>query len=151
MKWKVGALGFLFLAVAANAGQYVQQGSYSYWEDGQNQSFPVTNDGLWYHKIMGASANEWTFYHPVRIDPATGEVVYYIYWTDGTRIASRYSTDAAWTETGNCDLGQVKKYRDEKYTFLIGQLNSDFRAYYTALHFEADRIFNACRSIVSRQ
>lgn len=152
MKWMCGFLSVVFLlAAVAQGGQYVQQGGYSYWEDGQNQSFPINNNGMWYHKLQGATAYEWTFYHPVRIEPSTGEVVYFIYWTDGQRIATRYSTDQAWTETGNCDLGQVKAYRDQKYNEMIAQVGSDFRAYYAATHFEADRIYHACRAIVSRQ
>ncbi len=142
----VALVVFLGAGSAHADWQSVQQGQYQYWQDGQNQGFPITANGFVYYKIQGASANEWSFYHPLYVDPQ-GQIVYRIYWTDGVRMAQRLTTDAAWTEQTSCGLIELKKYAGEKYQLFVSQSGSDFRALYAAEYFEADRILAACKQI----
>jgi hypothetical protein len=152
IKMKLSLLALVFgMCLGARADwQSVQQGQYQYWENGQSQAFPVTNNGFVYHKLQGESANEWSFYHPLYVDPQSGQVVFRIYWTDGSRIAQRLTTDPAWTESTTCGLGEMKNYVAEKYRQFLSQSQSDYRAFYAAEYFEADRLFSACKQILLR-
>ncbi len=144
--WIVVAALVLGTGAASADWTPVKQGQFTYYQSGESQAFPVNNRGWYYMKAQGSTANEWEFFHAIGEDPTTKEVIYSIVWTDGTRMMQYYPQDRQWRSL-DCDLAVLAKYRGEKYQAFVAGSGSDYRAFYMAEYFEADRLLAACRQL----
>jgi len=131
----------------------ITQGRYTYWESGYDQAFPISMPGItdvFYYKVRGAEDNQWSFYTPTSEDAQTREILYRVLFTDGARIFERTSTQNFWTEWADCDLPAMKAFFNQQFQQAQSQAQTDFRSYFIAKYFEAERLFHACQQMKLR-
>lgn len=146
MKRLIAALALCVLALPAVAAWQTRvQGSYTYYEDGYSQAFPL-GDGKAFFVRQHVGPNQWMFFHPDHVFP-NGEVRYVIYYVDGASMWQIYSTTSVWQQLTTCNLGTLKTNQDNAYRNFVQNSNTDHRAYYMALYEEAKAYFTTCAAM----